>query len=169
MPELSPPVESLVRLLLDMIKRTWPTTEDDRHRFYERLGLRQVDSSAVDRQEDDRTVSHWFETSLVGVEGIDTMFGGEFLGLSLFAYNEPGDDGVESRTAYPLLKDAISLRLGSPAEEWGTAREPACYWTAGELQLEMYCFQRLASGVMLGPSHAERSAANDREAADAQR
>ena len=31
----------------------------------------------------------------------------------------------------------------------------------GLLMLEMYCFQRLTSGVMVGPSHAERTAAND--------
>ena len=31
----------------------------------------------------------------------------------------------------------------------------------GPLMLAMYCFQRLTSGIMVGPHHAERTAAND--------
>lgn len=167
MRELNPPVESLVELVVAMVDGTWPTTEEERQRFYGRLGLTELqwDSSEVDQRKGGRTVSHRFVTTLPRVDGMDTMFRGEFLGLSLFAYNEPGDDGAESRTAFPLLKDMLSARLGAPAEEWGTSREPACYWAVGPLQVEMYCFQRLSSGVMLGPSHAGRSAANDREAA----
>lgn len=133
MPTLTPNVENVAGLVLDMMDGTWPTSDDDRQVFYSSHGLTQVASSAGEalRREHGRTLMHQFETSLPGVYGIDTMFRDEFLGLSLFAYDESVDDGAASRAAYPLLRDLLSDRLGAPAEEWGTAHEPACYWRCG--------------------------------------
>ena len=167
MTELIPPVADLADLVLAMVDPPWPTTEDDRLDFYRRVGLTQLewDNSGFDERPDDHSVWHRFATSLPEVDGMDTMFRDQFLGLSLFAYNQPGDDGPASRTAYPLLKDRFTARFGAPTEEWGTEREPACYWAVGAVQVEMYCFQRLASGVMLRPSHRDRTAEHDRQAA----
>ena len=167
MPVLSPPVDDLAELVLGTLEEPWPTTDDDRRSFHRRLGLQEEDVAG--NTDDDQTSMSNLATSLPGVTGVDTMFRGEFLGLSLFAYTQHHDDGAESRTAYPLLRHILSDRLGSPAEEWGPSNEPACFWLSGALQLEMYCFQRRLSGIMLGPSHVARSAAHDREAVERQR
>ena len=156
---LIPPPEDVAELLIQMTELEWPTSEDDRRAYFDALGLRDLDT--IPQREDDPD-STWrrFTTSLPGVEGSCSVFREQFLGLSLFCYNEPGDDGPQARVGYPALRDHLSRRLGAPVEEWGTPREPACLWQPGPLLLDMYCFQRLRSGVMVGPSHAERSAAH---------
>jgi hypothetical protein len=102
-----------------------------------------------------------FDTALPEVDGTGTMFRDEFLGLSLFCYDEPIDNGPAARAGYAALRGELSRSLGAPSEEWGSPTEPACLWTIGPLWIEMYCFQRLSSGVMVGPTHAQRSATND--------
>jgi hypothetical protein len=57
--------------------------------------------------------------------------------------------------------NAASAAPSDPVEKWGSPSEPACLWRSGPLLLDMYCFQRRSSGIMIGPSHAERSADND--------
>jgi hypothetical protein len=125
------------------------------------LGLDDLDELPRRAEEPDG-VSRRFTTSLPGsVDGISTMFRGEFLGLSLFCYHEPIGDGPRARAGFAALEAHLSRAFGPPVERWGTAAEPACLWRPGPLMLDMYCFQRLSRGIMVGPSHAERSAAND--------
>lgn len=159
--ELEPPSADLANLLIRMTEREWPTTEVDRLHFFHRHGLHDVDSPRPD--DSDLNIEHrHFGTALPGaVLGTATMFRGELLGLSLFPYDEPIGNGPLARVGYVALRDQLSQRLGPPVEEWGTPNEPACLWRPGPLLLDMYCFQRLQSGIMVGPSHAERSAALD--------
>jgi hypothetical protein len=154
--ELTPATEDVVDLLTRMIHLEWPTTERDRLRYFNSLGLHDLD--LLPRREDDPdSLSRRFSTPLPGeVDGICTMFRGEFLGLSLFCYNGP-----QARAGYAGLKSHLSRTFGTPIEEWGSPSELACLWRSGPLMLDMYCFQRLSSGIMIGPSHVERSAAND--------
>jgi len=84
-----------------MVDGTCPTPESDRRDFHERLALTQMRRTADDHRDDAHSVPHDFRTSLPGDAGIDTMFRDEFLGLSLFAYNEPGGDGAQSRACLP--------------------------------------------------------------------
>jgi len=74
---------------------------------------------------------------------------------------EQVENGLQARAGYAALKELLSRVFGGPVEEWGTDTEPACLWTVGPLMLDMYCFQRLSSMVMVGPTHAVCSAAND--------
>ena len=101
------------------------------------------------------------------LEGSATTFRGAFLGATLFAYDEPVENGELARVGYAAVREQVSQRLGLPVEEWGTAAEPACLWRPGPLLLSMYCFQRLRSGIMVGPDHAGRSDAYDDAAAAA--
>jgi hypothetical protein len=159
--ELTPSTEAVADLLIRMTQLEWPTTESDRLRYFDILGLR--DQEVLPPSDDDPE-SLWirFTTSLPGqVDGNCSMFRGEFLGLSLFPYTEPVENGPQARAGYVGLRNHLSTAIGDPVEEWGSASEPACLWKSGLLMLEMYCFQRLASGVMVGPSHTERTAAND--------
>ena len=161
MTELTPSTEDVTDLLICMIQLEWPTTESDRLRYFDALGLR--DQEVLPPRDDDPD-SVWtrFTTSLPGqVDGNCSMFRGEFLGLSIFPYSESIENGPQARAGYAGLRHHLSAALGDPIEEWGPTSEPACLWRTGLLMLEMYCFQRLTSGVMVGPSHAERTAAND--------
>jgi len=159
--ELEPPPADVAGLLLRMTELQWPSTEEDRLGFFHRLGLHDVDGPRPG--DSDLDIEHrQFGTALSSaVHGTATMFRGEFLGLSLFLYDEPTDNGLLARAGYTALRDELSQRLGPPVEEWGNANEPACLWRPGLLLLDMYCFQRLRSGIMVGPSHAKRSAALD--------
>lgn len=160
-PALCPDPVDLADLLIRATRLGWPTTEDERQRYFAALGLRDL-GPAETRDGDPETVWHRFATSLPGeVEGSAITFRGEFLGLHVFAYHEPGDDGPAAREGFAMLREYLSEALGAPAEEWGTPNEPACVWLPGPLTVGMYCFQRGSSGIMVGPSHAERSAAND--------
>lgn len=160
MTELNPPPTELADLLIQMTRLDWPTDEADRRRYFDILDLNDIDTVPKRNDEPDTRMIR-FATALPDVDGTCTMFRDEFLGLSLFCYNEPGDHGPAARAGYASLRDVLSRSLGAPSEEWGTPIEPACLWRTGPLWIDMYCFQRLHSGVMVGPSHAERSAAND--------
>jgi hypothetical protein len=159
--ELRPSTEAVADLLIRMIQLEWPTSESDRLRYFNTLGLR--DQEVLPPSADDPD-SVWlrFTTSLPGqVDGNCSMLRGEFLGLNLFPYTEPVDNSPQARAGYAGLRQHLSVALGNPVEEWASGSEPACVWRTSLLLLEMYCFQRLASGVMVGPNHAERTAANN--------
>jgi hypothetical protein len=167
MVDLEPAAADLASLLVRMTELEWPTTEEERLVFFAGLGLHDVESP----RPDDSVVGaerRWFASDLSNaVSGTATMFRGEFLGLAVFAYDEPVENGELARAGYAAVRDHVSRRLGLPLEEWGTATEPACLWHPGPLMLDMYCFQRLQSGIMVGPDHADRSAAYD-EAVDSE-
>lgn len=157
---LTPPPEEVSDLLVRMTRLEWPTTDDERLDFFAALGLRDTGPGESTANEPD-SAWHSLGTSWPSVHGVDTVFREEFLGLSLFCYDEQGDDGPLARSGFAGLREHLSVALGPPVEEWGTPREPACFWQPGPLTIEMYCFQRHSSGVMVGPSHTARSAAND--------
>lgn len=158
---LSPDPAEVAELLIGMMELPWPTTEVERRRYFEVLGLEDLDV-VPPREDEPDNLSRWFTTSLAGdVHGICTMFRDEFLGLDLFCYNEPGDKGPRARAGFAGIQDGLKSVFGDPDEVWGPTNEPACLWQLDPLQLDMHCFQRGSSGVMVGPDHAARSAAND--------
>lgn len=161
MVDLEPSASDLVDLLVRMTELDWPTTEEERLAFFDDLGLHDVESPRPDVRVPDAE-RRWFATDLTSsLSGTATTFRGQFLGLAVFAYNEPVENGELARAGYAAVRDGVSQRLGLPVEEWGTPTEPACLWHPGPLMLDMYCFQRLQSGIMVGPDHADRSAAYD--------
>lgn len=160
MTQLNPPPKQIVDLLVEMTRLDWPTTEVERQNYFDRLHLRDLDTVPHRDDSPDTTMTR-LDSALPDVDGTSTMFRGEFLGLSLFCYNEPIDNGPAAQAGYAALRDELSRSLGEPTEEWGTPTEPACLWQIGPLWIDMYCFQRLPSGIMVGPTHAQRSAAND--------
>jgi len=146
MVDLEPSASDLANLLMRMTDLEWPTTEEERLFFFASLGLHDVESP----RPDDTVVCaerRWFASDLSdAVSGTATMFRGEFLGLAVFAYNEPVENGPLTRAGYTAVRDHVNQRLGLPVEEWGTATEPACLWAA-----------RLAdAGHVLLPAVAER-------------
>lgn len=147
-------------LLVRMTRFEWPTIDDERLDFLASLGLRDTGAGESKADEPDSTW-HSLGTPWPSVHGIDTVYREEFLGFSLFRYEEHGSDGALARAGFAGLRKLLSDALGPPVQEWGTLHEPACFWRPGPLTIEMYCFQRHSSGVMVGPSHTERSAAND--------
>ena len=157
---VTPPPAQIADLLVEMTRLDWPTTEAERQSYFDRLNLRDLDTVPHRDDSPDTTVTR-LDTALPDVDGTSTMSRHEFLGLSLFCYNEPIENGAAARAGYAALRDELSRTFGEPTEEWGTPTEPACLWEIGPLWIEMYCFQRLRSGVMVGPAHAQRSAAND--------
>lgn len=160
MSELNPPPAEVADLLIQMTRRDWPTSEEYRCRYFDSLGLRDL-KAPLQRDDEPETRMIRFVTALLDVDGTCTMFRDKFLGLSLFCYNEPIENGPAARAGFAGLRGELNRFLGAPSEEWGTLSEPACLWDIGPLWIDMYCFQRLRSGVMVGPSHAERSTAND--------
>lgn len=169
--ELVPSPAALADLLARMVQRPWPTTEQDRLSYFHELGLQDADESGQGTVEEQapKMVFHDFTVPLmIGVGGLCIAFRGEVLGLSLSCYSQPGSGHPEAPEAYDLLHAQLSATLGAPVEEWGSSAEPACLWQAGDLHLDMYCFQRGSSGLLVGPSHSERSAASD-AAAEARR
>ena len=75
-------------LLVQMTRLDWPTSERDRRRHFDLLGLHDLDTLPQRHDEPDTSMIR-FATSLPNVDGTCTMFRDEFLGLSLFCYNEP--------------------------------------------------------------------------------
>jgi hypothetical protein len=59
------------------------------------------------------------------------------------------------------VKQLLTDAFGTPTEEWGSLREPACLWQLGAVSVDMYYFQCDPSGTMVGTSHTARSAAYD--------
>ncbi|GAB2572837.1 hypothetical protein [Microlunatus antarcticus] len=159
MVDLEPTAADLADLVVRMTELAWPTTEDERLVLFDQLGLHDVESPRPDENVPGAE-RRWFASDLSsGLGGTATMFRGEFLGLGLFAYDEPVEDGERARVGYAAVRELVSRRLGPPVEEWGSAAEPACLWHPGPLMIDLYCFQRQRSGIMIGPDHADRSAA----------
>ena len=160
MTELTPSPTVVADLLIRMTSLHWPTTEADRRRYFDLLGLHDLDTVPQRDDEPDAMMIR-FATSLPAVQGTCTMFREEFLGLGLFCYDEAREDGPEARAGYARLRNRLSNYLGPPMEEWGSPTEPACCWRSGPLMIDMYCFQRLRSQIMVGVGHVERSAAHE--------
>lgn len=162
MVNLSPPAEHLAGLLIRMCHERWPTTEEDRKRYFSALQL--TDTGVVQSDPDPRKAdTHWrdFTTALAGsVEGNCSVFQNQFLGLHLFAYSQLTPNAEPAREGYACLRRLLSQELGDPVEEWGTVIQPACLWRPGALTLVMHCFQERASGIMVGPIHTQRSTAH---------
>ena len=162
--DLVPAPAVLAELLTRMVTLPWPTSEQERLRYFDKLGLQDADESPEGTVNErlPEVVDHRFTVpSLPGVDGVGNVFRGELLGLSLFCYNRPVDDDPQAREAFVRLQTGVSATLGAPVKEWGSSAEPACLWRTGPLHLDMYCFQRGSSGIMVGPSHSARSAASD--------
>lgn len=171
MATLSPAPEDLAALLIRMCQEPWPTTEEERQRYFRTLQLTDsaVPGNNPDEQDPD---SQWrdFTTALTGpVDGSCITFQGQFLGLSLFAYHQLEPNAEPAREGYVAVRRSLSLALGDPIQEWGTADQPACQWRPGVLALDMYSFQRRDSGIMVGPSHSSRSAAHEAAAINRRR
>ena len=165
--DLDPSAADLADLLVRMTELAWPTTEDERLTFFESLGLHDVESPRPDENVPGAE-RRWFATDLSSaLSGTATMFRGEFVGLALFAYDEPVAYGERARAGYAAVRSLVSRRIGLPVEEWGSVTEPACLWHPGPMMLDLYCLQRLRSGIIVGPDHAERSVAHDEAAAAA--
>lgn len=159
---LLPPAEQLSTLLIRMCQEPWPTTEEDRERYFSALQL--TDSGPAESSPsapDPDTQARDFTTALAGpVTGLYTVFRDQFLGLALFAYSELKPNGEPAREGYAALQRLLSQGLGDPVEEgWGTPSYPAYEWRTGALTLDLYCFQERDSGIMIDLSHSERSAA----------
>jgi hypothetical protein len=160
--DLDPAPAALAELLVRTTELPWPTTEGERLTFFAALGLHDGGEAPRSSTEVAERRSRWFTSDLsTALRGVASTFRGEFLGLGLFAYDEPADDGPLARAGYAGLRSELSRHLGPPVEEWGTVEAPACLWRPGELVLDLYCFQRLRSGIMVGPAHAARSDALD--------
>jgi len=150
------PVE-LTALLLRATGLPWPDTEDQSRGFYSALNFRSL-SNPETAQDDPQTTWRRFRTALIGeADGSTVTTRGKLLALQITAYNERGDDGPAAREGFNLLRQHLSSALGAPIEEWGAAREPACRWHPVPMTVEMYCFQRGSSGVMVGLSRTEPS------------
>ena len=160
---LSPPAEDLADLVVRMCQLPWPTTEQDRRRYFSELELTDGDVADTESvRHNPETRLRDLTTALPGsVGGNCSTFRGQFLGLSLFAYSQREPNGQPARQGYAALRHLLSQVLGDPLEEWGPVDQPACLWRVGVLTLDMYCFQQRHSGIMVGPSHTPRSAAND--------
>lgn len=160
---LLPPAEDLADLVVRMCQQPWPTTEVDRRRYFSALQL--SDGDIVDDESHPQNAqTRWrdFTTALPGnVGGNCSTFRDQFLGLHLFAYSQREPNGQPAREGYAALRHFLSQVLGDPLEVWGQADQPACLWRTEILTLDMYCFQQPDSGVMIGASHTQRSAAND--------
>ena len=137
------------------------------------VSLQQIDQHGVRARVGQRSPQHEdvaapdsvmirFTTSLPRVDGTCTMFRYQFLGLCLYCYDEPLENG---RAEGPRRLRGTARPTHPPSRfahrRVGTQTEPACLWEPGPLLQDMYCFQRLRSGVMVGPSHAERTAAHN--------
>lgn len=160
MVDLVPPPAEMGDLLVRMTRREWPTTEAERFAWFAALGL--YDGEPVPPGEDDQgSTSFRFGTPWPEVDGSGTTVTDGFSGLSLFCYNERVADGAAARAGLAALQAHLTDSFGPPVEEWGSTSEPACLWQPGPLMLELYCFQRHDSGVMVGLSPADRTTAYD--------
>lgn len=166
MSDLDPSPAALADLVVRTTELDWPTTDAERLAYFAALGLHDAEEAPRGSAQVAGHRSRLFTSELsAAVHGIAGTFRDEFLGLSVFAYEEPGDDGALARAGFAALRSELGSRLGAPVEEWGTSETPACLWRPGPLVLDLYCFQRLSSGIMVGPVHATRSAALDEAAA----
>ncbi len=156
---LSPSPQQLASLLLRTAQLPWPTTEAERLAYFAALGWHDTQGEVTDDGSD--SAFRRFTTSLPEVDGDSSAFREDHLGFSLSCYSERGEDRPAARAGFAAVREQLSSALGDPVEEWGSLHQPACLWQPGILSLEMYCFQRGSSSVMVGLSHTERSAAND--------
>src|SRR5215217_9357185 len=115
MTQLNPDPADVADLVIKMSQEPWPTTETDRQRYFNALGLHDLDTLPP-RKDDPDSVRRRFTTSLPGTEGNCVMFRGEFLGLSLFCYTEPIDNGPQSRAGFAGLKRGLSRAFGPPSK-----------------------------------------------------
>ncbi len=155
--QLTPPAEDAAALLARMCEEPWPTTEAERLPYFDHLGLRDASELEAIRDHADSS-SRPFTTSLAGeVGGTCSIYCDQLIGLALFCYSEPIANGARAREGFAGIRDHLSRVLGATVEEWGPANEPACLWRSGPLHLDMYCFQRGTSSVMVGAGPTRES------------
>lgn len=118
----------------------WPTSEQERLRYFDELGLQDADESPQGTVNErlPEMLDHSFTVPfLKGVDGVCNLFRGEVLGLSLFCYNRPVDDDPQTREAFAQLQRLASARRSAPRSRSGDrAQSPLasggralCTWT----------------------------------------
>ena len=131
MTQLNPDPADVADLVIKMSQEPWPTTETDRQRYFDALGLHDLDL-LPQRKDDPDNVWHRFTTSLPGmVEGSCVMFRGEFLGLCLFCYTEPIDNGPQARAGFASLKRGISRSSDPPSKNGAHHQNPLAFGGPG--------------------------------------
>lgn len=161
MAALHPEPTDVASLVLALVSQPWPSNPEELSSYTNGFHLAAL-SARSPTGDQSSLRSHWYTTFLGDqVKCQVSTFRDELLGVHFTVYEERGDCGVDARRGFAALSELLTAALGVPNEQWGTEDQPASLWRVGELYIEMYCFQKDPSGVLVGPSHAARNALHD--------
>lgn len=157
-PPVSPDPATVVDLVASLVKSEWPTTDEDRQRWFRKFGLLEAPDGA-----------DWDSTTQPGDTPTDwNTFEGEFVGVNWFIWTGWSREAVAASAAQ--LKEGLSAAFGPPSEEL----EPrvvgwTSLWTSGGRVIDMYFhtgvapYARLDSAavVQLHVDHEQRAEAQE--------
>lgn len=170
-PELIPDPAALVKLVEQLVTRSWPRSDADRDALFKELGF-----SSGEQFEHDRAESATKQYALVtGLPG-DVFAGwgahnGHFMGINLQPYTSIQPNNPDTRRGYDDVRARLTALFGEPANAWDDGETPPCIWSVNGREITMHFFNGRHSGVMISVDDAElaasaeaaaRAAASDR-------
>lgn len=153
---LTPTPEDVASRVAAAVRATWPDTDGEEGALLGRLRVHDV-SDAEEREPGYQMASFrtrgWAETP-----GTLQTWRGRLLDLGWFLYGEPGSDDSRAAEGFVAIRGLLVKVLGEPADEWGSAEEPAVYWQLEGKSVEMHCFKKGFSVMQIDVGHETRSA-----------
>ncbi len=107
LPPVVPAPAAVVDLVARLVESDWPTTDEERQRWFREFGLRESPDGV-----------YWDSSTEPGDAPTDWhTFEGEFVGASWFIWDGWSREAVEASAAE--LKESFSAAFGSPFDELG--------------------------------------------------
>ncbi|ALD64575.1 hypothetical protein AFL94_12325 [Arthrobacter sp. LS16] len=148
MPYSPAPVE-VVAFIGRILGHEWPHSEAERVRVFEALGMHSPQRPAEDAEENIGGI--WVLKVPLGadVDARWSSFRGSLVLITLFLYPQPSEQHPQVREKFAELRTELSTYFSPPTETWGTEAMPAARWTIGTCGVELYCFNKPNSVLML--------------------
>ena len=147
-PHSPTPVE-VVDYIARIIDHAWPLDEAARLRMFEVLGMQTVQRLADVAEENIGDIAVLKVPLGSEVEASWSSFQGSLVLISLFLYPQPSEHHPQVLEKFGELQTGLSTYFSPPAETWGTAAMPAARWKIRGCGVDLYCFNKPNSVLML--------------------
>ena len=157
---LTPAPEEVASRVVAAVRAVWPESDEGEAALLDQLMV--CDVGAADEREPGYEMASFRTRDWEDTTGTIQTWRGRLLSLGWHLYaepdNEPGNGDSTAAEGYIALRELLTEALGDPVEEWGSAEEPAVYWSHEGKSVEMHCFRPRATVVQIDVGHQARSA-----------
>lgn len=157
---LTPTPEDVAGRVAAAVRAVWPDTDGEEGALLDRLLVYDVVYDVGDTEEHEpmHRMASFRTRGWEEPPGTLQTWRGRLLDLGWFLYGEPGGDDSRAAEGFAAIRGLLVEALGDPADEWGSAEEPAVSWQREGKSVEMHYYKKGSSVMQIDVGHQTRSA-----------